>query len=220
MRWASGVHPISNFRKSEMFFKHYLLLLGSGHMMYEQLTLLFFVSKVEKGDDFSGLLLQGGGDTTRKGESFPQEKKPFVDTKHQQNHLQEPMSSDTDNLLDESFGELLEALGSPFKSCLKGGFTIPNCTGSESASRKRRRSLCSPEQAMLETAAVCRRLMTNNERTPTRKSIRRIKSDGSNLNRPITADGTGFFPSSTPLTKHKVNEPASYRYYYAFCNHN
>lgn len=117
----------------------------------------------------------------------------------------DPVRPMTVGLSDESFTELLNDLGSPFKSYLtqesnRNKFSSPK---GEHA-RKRRRSWGSPESSG-SGLGFQRRLKDANERTP-RPSMRRVKSDFIDLTREDS------LPTSTPLLKEKWKKPSNQKY--------
>ena len=112
-------------------------------------------------------------------------------------------------LSDESFSELLNDLGSPFKSyltqeSLRNGNTSPKLE----IARKRRRSWGSPECSG-SGADFQQKLKAANEKTPVRHHIRRVKSDLVDLAQVIKNEDC--LPTSTPLNKENWKKIANQR---------
>ena len=97
---------------------------------------------------------------------------------------------------DESFSELLNDLGSPFKTFLTHE-TLCNVNISPKfqSARKRRRSWGSPESSG-NGSEFQGKIKAANEQTPARQHIRRVNSDLAHIMK--NPDG---MPTSTPLTK-------------------
>jgi len=104
-------------------------------------------------------------------------------------------------LSEESFTELLNDLGSPFKTYLnQESLGFGNISPKSEGARKRRRSWGSPE-ASGSGLEFQRKLRAANEKTPVRHQMRRVKSDLVDLTQAIkNKDG---LPTSTPLNKEK-----------------
>ena len=113
-------------------------------------------------------------------------------------------------LSDESFAELLNDLGSPFKTYLtQGSLENQGFSPRAKSARKRRRSWGSPE-ASGSGMEFEHHMRVANERTPVRRAIRRVKSDLVDLTQAIkNEDG---LPTSTPLIKEKWKKIVHQRY--------
>uniref|UniRef100_H2YS14 Forkhead box protein M1 n=1 Tax=Ciona savignyi TaxID=51511 RepID=H2YS14_CIOSA len=107
-------------------------------------------------------------------------------------------------MTEESFNEILEDLGSPFKSCLARGPDVDSMMSprSDPASRKRRCSWGSPESSK----EFQHRSKTEREVTPSSRCIRRVKSCVGDLRQnyaDMQQKNLTQLPTSTPLNKNK-----------------
>lgn len=109
----------------------------------------------------------------------------------------------TVGLSEESFTELLNDLGSPFKSYLTQESSKNRISSPKGDyTRKRRRSWGSPDSSG-SGLTFQRELKAANERTP-RQNMRRVKSD--------LVDQTkeqNLLPTSTPLMKEKLKKSSN-----------
>nr|CAB3246927.1 FoxM [Phallusia mammillata] len=106
-------------------------------------------------------------------------------------------------LSEETFSEILNDLGSPFKDFLSQNKSSPKV----STARKRRRSWGSPESSYVSGVGI----RCVNETTPVSQQIRRVKSEAGDLTRAMTSSTTSHLPTSTPLCKEKWKKSLKYR---------
>ena len=112
-------------------------------------------------------------------------------------------------LSEESFSELLNDLGSPFKSYLTHeGLGHGNMSPRFGSARKRRRSWGSPESSG-SGMEFQQKLKAANEKTPVRRHMRRVKSDLVDLTQAMKHEEG--LPTSTPLNKEKWKKIVSQR---------
>ena len=113
-------------------------------------------------------------------------------------------------LTEESFSQLLNDLGSPFKTYLnQESLGIGKVSPKLESARKRRRSWGSPE-ASGSGLEFQQKLRAANEKTPVRHQMRRVKSDLVDLTQAIKNEEG--LPTSTPLNKEKWKKIVKQRY--------